>query len=217
MSSTVSEEAPATAAATARQIALGRLTPEYAHEMRNVLTGIRCYLEMLGDSRSGLSSDWRLLAELNSGIDRMADLSTRLLELSRGTAATGHINTEIVRVLGLFEASGLRRRTIFDYDELDEDAGVAAGARGDLELALLTVLGRLLARQPDRLVVRTRRCGDDTEITLEAHSSPISDRREAIALEELLPVTGEFRVRATPAGIALIVSADRSRDLSESE
>src|SRR5688572_22223379 len=72
-----------------RAVALGRLTGHFAHELRNVLTGVRCYLELLG----GVSLPPEVgsyMGEIQGGLDRMTDLASLWHDVARSRCATSY-------------------------------------------------------------------------------------------------------------------------------
>ena len=149
---------------------LGRLTPQLAHELRNALTGVRCYFEILGTAP--LPAELAgLLGEVQAAVERMTDLAGTWVDRVRGRAATGYLNGAVGNVVGFLQATGFNRKLRFELD-LDPEAGMVAVSPQHLESALLVLIADLLDGSPGVLKARTRWREEVAWVELRAMGGP---------------------------------------------
>ena len=149
-----------------RSRALGRLTGYFAHELRNVLTGVRCYLELL--STVELPPEFGgFLGEVQGGLDRMADLAALWHDVARGRCSTAHVNSEVTRLLHMLRAAGVDKQVRMEA-RLDQQAcGVRVDASA-LEAVLLALLDDLVARRAREILVITSALDGHVRVRLQA-------------------------------------------------
>jgi signal transduction histidine kinase len=149
-----------------RAMALGRLTEPFAHELRNALGGLRCYLELMAAVELPTVVAG-LFGELESTVDRIGALAGRWLELSSGCSATPSPNLELRRLKALLASTGVGRRVEIEEDLDPEVAAVAVEPRR-LQSALFAVVGDLLELRPKRLRFASRALGGEVRLQLAA-------------------------------------------------
>lgn len=144
--------------------ALGRMTRQLTHELRNALTGVRCYLELLsGELPEALESS---RADVELSVDRITDLATGWSDLASGRTATGYINGALQRIVALYSGTGYSRSLSFEecYDEAVNSASVDAVR---LQSVLFALLADLVADGPGRLRVATTANGNQAVVQLQ--------------------------------------------------
>jgi signal transduction histidine kinase len=162
----VDRERAADALERLRSAALGRLTGHLTHELRNALTSIRCYTELLADSE--LPANVRdFVTEVEAGIDRMAALTSEWVDLAHGRNATACPNLDLKHLVALLQSIGLGKRIRF-VAELDELAGVARVDPQRLQALLFVLAGELVSRAPRVVRVSTAVVGDSLQIGIVA-------------------------------------------------
>ena len=92
----------------AKAAALGRLSAAFAHELRNTLTAVRCYLELIGDN-SASDPTGAFGTRVDADLDKIGRSTADWIEIARGDSASSDVTDELARVLAFLRSAGIER------------------------------------------------------------------------------------------------------------
>lgn len=151
-----------------RLAAMGRLSAQVAHEIRNPLSSLALNVDLLADECEPLGQEaHHLLSAITREVERLTEVTEEYLRLSRlrppvmGRENVGHLLSELVS----FMAEDMRRRHVECSLTLGEGAEVLADP-AQLRQALMNILRNSLESMPDggTLKVSTRHKAGTIEI-----------------------------------------------------
>jgi len=173
-------KAQAEALARAEQLAaVGRISAQIAHEVRNPLSSIGLNVEMLGDAleRATFRTEpegreaKELLAAVTSEVDRLTDVTEQYLRMARPPKPT-LVAEDVTEVLGGvldFSRGELERAGVEVVRDFARDTPPVLADEGQLRQVLLNLVRNSREAMPDggRLTVSTRGLEKEVEITVQ--------------------------------------------------
>lgn len=169
----------AEALARAEQLAaVGRISAQIAHEVRNPLSSIGLNVEMLGDALERATfagEDGReakeLLTAVTREVDRLTDVTEQYLRMARPPKLT-LVAEDVTEVLGGvldFSRGELERAGVQVVRDFASDTPPVLADEGQLRQVLLNLVRNSREAMPDggRLTVSTRGLGKEVEITVQ--------------------------------------------------
>lgn len=172
-------KAQAEALARAEQLAaVGRISAQVAHEVRNPLSSIGLNVEMLGDALEHATFQGdegreakELLAAVTREVDRLTDVTEQYLRMARPPKPT-LVAEDVTEVLGGvldFSRGELERAGVEVVRDFAPDTPPVLADEGQLRQVLLNLVRNSREAMPDggRLTVSTRGLEKEVEITVQ--------------------------------------------------
>ncbi|WP_224250243.1 sensor histidine kinase [Hyalangium gracile] len=173
-------KAQAEALARAEQLAaVGRISAQVAHEVRNPLSSIGLNVEMIGDAlaRASFSTEeekheaQELLTAVTREVDRLTDVTEQYLRMARPPKPT-LVSEDVTEVLGGvldFAREELERAGVEVVRNFAPDTPPVLADEGQLRQVFLNLLRNSREAMPDggRLTVSTRGLEKEVEITVQ--------------------------------------------------
>jgi signal transduction histidine kinase len=186
-----------------------------SHELRTPIFSLGGFLELLADE--DLDDETRLgfLATMQGQVERLAKLSTDLLDLSRVDAGQLSVRRELVDLGDVARelAGELEHLASSSEHPLEVDVRGDVWCRGDAER--IGQIGRALVANAivhtpagTRVVIRARRRGDRAELAVEDDGPGIPKRHREAVFERFYRVEGG---KASGSGLGLAIAWELAR------
>jgi signal transduction histidine kinase len=186
-----------------------------SHELRTPIFSLGGFLELLADEDLDEETRLGFLTTMQGQVERLAKLSTDLLDLSRVDAGQLSVRDELVDLGDVArELAGELEHLAFSSEHvLSTDIRGEIWCRGDEER--IVQIGRALVANAivhtpagTRVVVRARRNGDRAELAVEDDGPGIPQRHREAVFERFYRVEGG---KASGSGLGLAIARELAR------
>jgi signal transduction histidine kinase len=186
-----------------------------SHELRTPIFSLGGFLELLADEDLDEETRLGFLATMQGQVERLAKLSTDLLDLSRVDAGQLRVRVELVDLGEVARelAGELEHLASSSEHVLETDVRGDVWCRGDEERVVQ--IGRALVANAivhtaagTRVVIRARRRGDRAELTVEDDGPGIPKRHREAVFERFYRVEGG---KASGSGLGLAIAWELAR------